>query len=266
MSARLAQAFAERKAKQQSALVAYVMGGDPSPTESVDFALACLEGGADVLELGMPFSDPIADGPVIQLAAERSLKAGTTLSGVLELAAQVRARSPKPICLMGYLNPVLAMGEATFFERCAKAGVDGVIIPDLPPEEATSFRAHAAKAKVATVFLLAPTSTPERVKAVQAAASGFVYYVTVTGVTGARRELPSDVSERLAQVRAGSPVPVVAGFGIATPDQAKALQGLADGVVVGSAIVSTLAAPGAHAERVAKVKALVASLREGLGG
>lgn len=265
MSARLAKAFADRKAAGQSALVAYVMGGDPNPAESVDFALACLEGGADVLELGMPFSDPIADGPVIQLAAERSLKAGTTLTKVLEVAAQVRARSPKPVCLMGYLNPVLAMGEATFFAKCAQAQVDAVIIPDLPPEEADDFRAAAAKAGVATVFLLAPTSTPERVKAVQGAASGFIYYVTVTGVTGARRELPVDVAERLATVRAGSPVPVVAGFGIATADQARALRGLADGVVVGSTIVSQVAAPGAHAEKVAKVKALVASLREGLG-
>ncbi|MBX7096994.1 MAG: tryptophan synthase subunit alpha [Myxococcaceae bacterium] len=264
MSDRLQKCFAACKAQGRAALVTYLMGGDPSLDESEALTRACLESGADILELGMPFSDPIADGPVIQAAAERSLKAGTSLAQVLELAARLRKRSDAPIALMGYLNPVLSMGEGKFFEACEKAKVDAVIIPDLPPEEAGAFCAAAKKHGVATVFMLAPTSTPARVAAVRAAASGFIYYVTVTGVTGARRTMAQDAVENLKALRAGSPCPVVAGFGISSGEQARELGQHADGVVVGSALVARAAAPEPLSARVAAVSALVKDLRAGL--
>lgn len=261
---RIAQAFARAAARKESALVTYVMAGDPDLKASKAMALACIEGGADMLELGMPFSDPIADGPTIAHAAERSLAAGTKLSDVLELAAQIRAKSDVPIVLMGYFNPVLSYGEAKFLDACAKAGVDAVLLPDLPPEEAMEFGALAMQKGVQLAFLLAPTSTPERRQAACAAATGFVYVVSVTGVTGARAELPKDVGEMLRSVREVSSVPVVVGFGVSSPDQAKTLAPLADGVVVGSAIVSRIAESGSMKSRAENVTKFVKSLKRGL--
>jgi tryptophan synthase alpha chain len=263
---RIEAMFDACRARGESALVTYVMAGDPDLATSRAMALACAEGGADLLEIGMPFSDPIADGPTIQLAAERALAKGTTVAACLEMAAAVRARTTVPIALMGYVNPVLSYGEARFIEDCARAGVDAVILPDLPPEEAEDFRALARARGVATVFLLAPTSTPARRNAACQAASGFLYFVAVTGVTGARRELSEDLPRQLAEVRAESPVPVVVGFGVSTPAQARELAPLADGVVVGSAIVSRIAEGGTRAVRAERVRRFVASLKRGLRG
>ena len=257
---RVAAAFAARRARGQAALVTYVMGGDPDLHTSRDLALACAAGGADLLEIGIPFSDPIADGPTIQAAGERALAAGTTPGGVLDLAAEVRRRTEVPIALMGYLNPVLAHGEARFLDGCARAGVDALILPDLPPEEAVEMGRLARQKGVGTVFLLAPTSTEARRAAACAASTAFVYFVSVTGVTGARRELPADLSAQLRAVRAVCPVPVVVGFGVSTPEQARALSRLADGVVVGSAIVARAAGGGSRADRAARVRRFVASL------
>jgi tryptophan synthase alpha chain len=256
----VAAAFAESRARGGAALVTYVMGGDPDLPGSRELALACAEGGADLLEIGIPFSDPIADGPTIQAAGERALAAGATTARVLELAAQVRRRTAVPIALMGYLNPVLAYGEARFLDDCAGAGVDALILPDLPPEEAGELGRRAREKGVGTVFLLAPTSTEARRAAACAASTAFVYFVSVTGVTGARRALPEDLPAQLASVRAVSAVPVVVGFGVSTPEQARALGRLADGVVVGSAIVSRAARGGSRAARVARVRRFVASL------
>jgi tryptophan synthase alpha chain len=263
---RIAAAFAAARAEGRAALVTYVMGGDPDLATSRDMALACAEGGADLLEIGVPFSDPIADGPTIQAAGERALAAGATVEGCLRLAAEVRRRTAVPIALMGYVNPVLAYGEARFLDACARAGVDAVILPDLPPEEAAGFRALAAERGVRTVFLLAPTSTEGRVAEACAASTGFVYFVSVTGVTGARAALPDDLGHRVAAVRARSPVPVVVGFGVSTPEQARAVGRLADGVVVGSAIVSRIAKGGARKARAARVRRFVAALRKALAG
>jgi tryptophan synthase alpha chain len=263
---RIEATFDACRSRGESALVTYVMAGDPDLATSRAMALACAEGGADLLEIGMPFSDPIADGPTIQLAGERALAKGTTVGACLEMAAAVRARTAVPIALMGYVNPVLSYGEARFIEDCARAGVDAVILPDLPPEEAEDFRALARARGVATVFLLAPTSTPARRKAACQAASGFLYFVAVTGVTGARRELSGDLPRQLADVRAESPVPVVVGFGVSTPAQARELAPLADGVVVGSAIVSRIAEGGSRAARAERVRRFVASLKRGLRG
>ena len=261
---RIEKTFATLRSRGEAALVTYVMAGDPDLATSARVALACVEGGADLVELGFPFSDPVADGPTLQRASERALASGTTLSGVLELAGQLRSQTDVPIVLMGYLNPVLAMGEARFFDRCAAVGVDAVILPDLPPEEADTLRRIAAARGVGMVFLLAPTSDEARVKVAASAATGFLYYVSVTGVTGARAELPADVGVKLAQVRAASSVPVVVGFGVSSPAQAKALAAHADGVVVGSAITSRVVEGGTPDEIAARVRAFVASLKSPL--
>jgi tryptophan synthase alpha chain len=212
----------------------------------------------------MPFSDPIADGPTIQRAAERALAGGTKVADALAVAAHVRARSDARLALMGYVNPVLAYGVERFFRDAAAAGVEAVILPDVPPEESGEMRRLADAAGVRMVFLLAPTSTEARRKAAAEAASGFLYFVAVTGVTGARKALPEDLPAQLAAVRAASPVPVVVGFGVSTPAQAQELAGIADGVVVGSAIVSRLAEKGSRSERVNRVKRFVKGLKRAM--
>jgi tryptophan synthase alpha chain len=261
---RIAETFARCRGERRGALVTYVMGGDPDLAGSTALALACVDGGADLLEIGVPFSDPIADGPTIQLAAERALRHGTTPRDCLEVVRAVRARGDVPVALMGYLNPLLAAGFESFAAEAAVAGADAFIIPDLLPEEAGELGAIAARNGLALIFLLAPTSTPARVAAAAKAATGFLYFVSVTGVTGARAELPPDLTARVAAVRAASPVPVVIGFGVSTPAQAHALGALADGVVVGSAIVSRGAATGTRAARAGRVKRFVASLARAL--
>ena len=261
MTDRVRATFARCRAAGRPALVTYVMGGDPDLPASLELALSCARGGADLLEIGMPFSDPIADGPVIQRASERSLRAGTTVAGCLELAAQLRRKLPDtPLALMGYLNPVLAMGPDAFFGRCAEAGADAAILPDLPVEEAGAYRSLARKHGVGLVFLIAPTSTPARARAALDASTAFAYFVSVTGVTGARAALPAETAARLDELRRPEGPPVVVGFGVSTAEQVRALGAHADGVVVGSAIVSRIAEPGAAAERAARVEAFVRSL------
>jgi tryptophan synthase alpha chain len=241
------------------------MGGDPDPRASAALALACVEGGADLVEIGVPFSDPIADGPTIQQAAGRALASGTTPRDCLGVVRALRKKSQVPVALMGYLNPLLAQGLPGFLADAAAAGVDALIIPDLLPEEAGEIGALAARNGIAMVFLVAPTSTPERVRAAVAASTGFVYFVSVTGVTGARAALPTDLARAVQAVRSASKVPVVIGFGVSNPAQARALAGLADGVVVGSAIVARLAEPGSPKARAARVKTFVRSLAKALG-
>jgi tryptophan synthase alpha chain len=261
---RLETTFARCRAANEAALVTYVMGCDPDPTTSKAMALACVEGGADVLEIGIPFSDPIADGPTIQRAAQRALGRGTTTEDVLALAAAVRARCETPIALMGYLNPILAHGPERFLDDCARAGVDALIVPDLLPEEAGELGVLAAARGVGLVFLLAPTSNAARIEAAARASTAFVYFVSVTGVTGARRALPEEVGRQVAAVRAEARVPVVIGFGVSTPEQARALGPLADGVVVGSAIVERIAEGGARDARATRVSRFVRSLKRAL--
>jgi tryptophan synthase alpha chain len=261
---RIAVAFSRCRAKGEAALVTYVMAGDPDVATSKAMAVACVEGGADLVELGIPFSDPIADGPTIQHAAERALAAGTTTRDVLAVASHLRSRSDVPIALMGYLNPILAHGVDRFAEDCERAGVDALIVPDLLPEESADIAPPLAARGVRTVFLLAPTSGPERIAAAARAASGFLYFVSVTGVTGGRRSAPAEIGPKLEAVRAASAVPVVIGFGVSTPADARALGKLADGVVVGSAIVKRIAEGGTRAARAARVRRFVASLKRAL--
>lgn len=243
----------------RTALVCYAMGGDPSLAATEELLRAIDGAGADVIELGIPFSDPIADGPTLQAAATRALRGGATLPALLDLASRLRLRAP--VVVMGYVNPFLAYGVERFAADAARAGIQGAIIPDLPFEESAPVDAALEARGLALVPLIAPTTSLDRARAIAARARGFVYYVSVTGVTGARASLPADMAERLAALRAASPAPVAVGFGISQPEQAAALRGVADGVVVGSALVQ------AHQERgVAGAAELVRSLAAALRG
>ncbi|MGH7902800.1 MAG: tryptophan synthase subunit alpha [Candidatus Dormibacteraceae bacterium] len=218
------------------ALVPYLMAGFPSLEASIETGRRLAGSGAAAIELGIPFSDPLADGPVIQRAGQAALARGATLAGCLRVAAAVAATG-LPTVLMGYVNPILAHGPERFAREAAEAGVRGVIVPDLPPEEAEPVRGPLRAAGLDTVFLVAPTSTPERVRRCCEASSGFVYCVTVTGTTGTRQELPAGLDGLLGRVRAVSDRPVAAGFGISLPEHLRALREMADAAVVGSAIV-----------------------------
>lgn len=261
---RLTLAFERARQERRAALVGYLMAGDPDLERSYALALAVLRGGADVLELGMPFSDPVADGPVLQRASERALAAGTDVEACLGLAARLRRASAAPIALMGYANPLFAYGLERFVRAAVAAGVDAVIVPDLPPEEAQQLRRAAAAAGLATVFLVAPTSTEARARAACEASTGFVYLVSFAGVTGAGGLAVPEVAARLGALRRVSRRPVVVGFGISTPAQAGALAVHADGVVAGSAIVSRIAEGGTSAEVCARVEGFVTGLRRAL--
>ena len=251
---RLSDAFAAARAQGRTALVCYAMGGDGDTAallQAIDAA------GADVIELGLPFSDPIADGPVLQAAATRAIAAGTTLRDLLAMASRLRLRAP--VVAMGYMNPIEAMGSRAFAKALRDAGLCGAIVPDLPLEEAEPVRADLAAEGLDLVPLVAPTTPRERAARIAATARGFLYYVSVTGVTGARAALPEDLEARLVELRAVSAAPVAVGFGISRPEHAAALKGKADGVVVGSALVAV------HHERGVRAAAeLVRSLREAL--
>jgi tryptophan synthase alpha chain len=254
----LRAAFTRARAEGRPALVVYVMAGDPSLEATVQLVPRLVEAGADVIELGMPFSDPIADGPVLQSSATRALAAGTTVARVIEAARQIKTTAP--LLLMGYLNPLLSYGEERLARDAAAAGVAGAIVPDLPAEEAAGFAAKLRAQGLAFVPLVAPTTPPDRVRQIASLADGFVYYVSVTGVTGARSSLPADLPARIEQAKAAvRPSPLAVGFGISTPEQARQVGGLADGVVVGSVIVRTLQEQGPEA-----TIALVRALRAGL--
>jgi len=255
--------FEALRGAARKGVIPFITAGDPSPAATVAIMHALVEGGADLIELGVPFSDPMADGPVIQKASERAIAKGVRAVDVLAFVREFRTRDEHtPVVLMGYLNPVLAFGEQRFFEECVRSGVDGVILPDLPPEEGDSLRAHADAAGVAIVPLLTPTSHEGRMQAALARAGGFAYYVSVNGVTGARAALPEELAERLGVLRALHRLPVAVGFGISTPEQVRALIRHADGVVVGSAIAEKMASGGIEAAR-AFVGSLVGALERG---
>ena len=237
MTARMDKRFADLAAEGRPALVTYFMGGDPDYASSLEIMKALPKAGSDVIELGMPFSDPMADGPTIQRASERALAAGTTLPAILAMIARVRGQVTAPIVLMGYTNPIYAYGFEAFARDAAQAGVDALLLVDLPPEEAGELLPALAKYKLELIFLATPTTTPERLKTITRHAGGFLYYVTVTGVTGVRSAEAKSVSASLARIKQTVSIPVVAGFGITTPEQAKAVGNDADGVVVGSALV-----------------------------
>ncbi len=232
------QVFERCRAERRAAFIPYLTAGDPDLPTSGRLLEALVEGGADLVEVGVPFSDPIADGPVNQRAAGRALAAGTTLSGVLDLVARRRESLGVPVVLFTYFNPILARGVERFAEQAAASGVDGVLCVDLPPEEGAEELVPALRAaSIDTIFLLAPTSDRRRIRRVDEVSTGFVYYVSRTGVTGARDRLPPELVGEAKKLRKRLTKPLAVGFGISTPEQAAAVAGVADGVVVGSALV-----------------------------
>ena len=239
--------------QKHPSLVAYLTCGDPDLATTLDIALAAIDAGADVIELGVPFSDPVADGPVIQRASERALRHGTSLSQVLDVAKEIRKKSDAGLIIFTYLNPILRMGITKFADAAQEACVDGALIIDLPVEESGDYLAEMEKRNLATVFLAAPTSTDARLKQIASASSGFVYAVSRTGVTGARQQLPEDAAKLVSRLRRYTDLPLAVGFGISTSAQFEAVGKFAEAAVVGSAIVDTIERnPGKEAESVAQ--------------
>ncbi len=261
---RLGGTFERLRGRGERALVAYFTAGDPSLDDTRRLVLEAARRGADIVELGVPFSDPLADGPVIQRAAMRALERGTSPVRVLETVASIRAETAAPIVLFTYYNPLLAFGLKAFARTAAAAGVDGVIVVDLPPEEAGPLAAEAAAAGLDLVHLVAPTSTPERVRLIARRSRGFVYLVSLTGVTGERRELPGDLADQIRALRLVTTLPVCVGFGISRPEQVAAVGRLADGVIVGSAIVRLVEEHAGSSALVREVGEFIAQLKEPL--
>jgi len=255
--------FRKLKQRGEKALIPYITCGDPDLDTTRALALEMAARGADLLELGIPFSDPLADGPTIQAASNRALKGGVHLQEVMELAGRLRREMEMPLVLMGYYNPILQHGLERTAREAAELGVDGFIIPDLPMEESGSWRKAAQQAGVAPICLAAPTSGPERIRQAGRLTRGFLYYVSVTGITGARTALPEELAAALKEVRSLVKCPLAVGFGISTPEQVKWLAPYVDGVVVGSAIVQRVAKLKGK-ELIREVGDFVAALKEPL--
>ncbi len=242
-------------------LIAYITAGDPSLDASAQIVLAAAEAGADIIELGVPFSDPVADGPVIQRASERALRSGTTLAGILELVRNLRAHTDAPLVLFSYFNPILQMGMQKFAESAASAGADGVLATDLTPEESVEYRATMQAHGLDTIFLAAPTSTEQRLTRIANASTGFLYLVSRTGVTGTREALPEGLPQLVRRIRNLSTLPIAVGFGISLPSHVSVLGGLADAAVVGSALMAEVAGAASVDAAVAAVAARVRTLK-----
>jgi len=265
---RIAQRFRNLAEAGELGLIAYVTAGDPSLDATEQIVLAAAAAGADVIELGVPFSDPVADGPTIQRASERALRGGTTLAGVIELVRRLRARTDVPFVLFSYFNPILQMGLEKFAAAAAAAGADGALATDLTPEEAGEYRAAMRAHGLDTIFLAAPTSTDERLALISEASSGFLYLISRTGVTGERDALPEDLPALARRVRRFTKLPLAVGFGISQPAHVSVLGGIADAAVVGSALVAEIekaATAEEAAEAVAnRVRVLKRAAREGI--
>jgi tryptophan synthase alpha chain len=252
-----------RKARRK-ALIPYITAGDPSPALTVPLLRALVEAGADILELGVPFSDPMADGPVVQRSGERALRQGVSLNDVLGLVRDFRHHnSQTPLVLMGYANPIEAMGAEKFTAAAKDAGVDGVIVVDYPPEECEAFAALARRAGIDPIFLLAPTSTEQRIQEVARVGSGYLYYVSLRGVTGAGHIDLADVAAQIPRIRAATQLPIGVGFGIRDAESARRVAQTADAVVIGSRVIQEIEAAGPE-QAVARVKALLRPIREAL--
>lgn len=261
---RIGATFEELKARDRKALIPYLTIGYPRLALTPALVQAMAEAGADLLELGIPFSDPIADGPIIQRAAYEALRQGVNLERCLAVARKLRRDGLGiPLLFMGYYNPIFHYGQERFCQECQRVGIDGLIVPDLPPEEAEGLRAACLENGLDLIFLLAPTSTPERVELVASLASGFIYLVSLTGVTGPRDSLPAELESFVARVRARTSQPLCVGFGVSSPQQARRVGEVADGVVVGSAIVRLA---GESEEPLKQVSSFVGRLRRGLDG
>ena len=240
MTSRITRRFEELRRRGELGLIAFLTAGDPTLDATERFVLALAEAGADLVELGVPFSDPVADGPTIQRSSERALRAGTTLASVLELVRRLRQKTEIPLVIFSYFNPVLQMGLEMFASGAADAGADGVLLTDLTLEEGSDYRAILRGKGLDTIFLVAPTSTDDRLKRIAEASSGFVYLISRTGVTGAREALPEDLPALIRRTRAVTSLPLAVGFGISLPGHVSILGGLADAAVVGSALVTEI--------------------------
>ncbi len=234
---RIDDKFKVLRAKNEKALIVYLTAGDPSLDTTKELIFALEEAGADILEIGVPFSDPTADGPVIQAASQRSLKAGTTLDGVLKMIAEVRKSSEIPIVLFGYFNPIFAYGVKKFSQASRNAGVDGVLVVDLPYEEASELKNYTDAAGIDFISLIAPTTDTNRLKKIVSKASGFLYYISITGITGTAAPKIGNIKAEVKKISKITNLPIAVGFGISKPSQAKEIGRFADGVVIGSAIV-----------------------------
>ncbi|HUC55441.1 MAG TPA: tryptophan synthase subunit alpha [Candidatus Cybelea sp.] len=254
-STRISKRFAELRVSGELGIVAYITAGDPSFDATLKYVVALAEAGADVIELGVPFSDPLADGPTIQRASERALQGGATLAGVLDLVRRIRQSLEVPLVLFSYYNPILQMGLEKFASAAESAGADGVLATDLTPEESEDYRRILAAHHLDTIFLGAPTSTDERLAKIAACSSGFLYLISRTGVTGAKDALPDDLPLLLRRARSATQLPIAVGFGISLPGHVSILGGLADAAVVGSALVSEI-------EKAKSVEAGAAALGE----
>lgn len=261
---RIGNKFEELNAKGGKALIAYIMAGDPSLEDTERLVIELEKAGADLIELGIPFSDPLADGPTIQKAAVRAMEHGVSLRDVLDLVRRIRKVSQVPIIFMSYYNPVFKYGEDKFVTDAVKAGVDGVIVPDLPPEEAVSLIGFAREKGLDTIFLLAPTSDEDRIKTVCKNSTGFIYYVSLTGVTGAREGLSKNIKRMVRKIKAHTKNPVAVGFGISRPEQAREISSWADGVIVGSAIVKVIEENIGKKTMAKKVHDFVKTLKDGM--
>lgn len=263
---RIAHCFRELRRVGRKALIPYITAGDPHPKWTVPMLHALVAAGADIVELGVPFSDPMADGPVIQKACERALRHGLSLRGVLDLVREFRQSDHKtPLVLMGYLNPIEALGYDAFVAGAREAGVDGVLTVDLPPEEAAELAEPLKAAGIATIFLLAPTSSSTRIRRTAELAEGYLYYVSLKGVTGSAALNVAEVAEKLTEIRACTDLPVGVGFGIKDPPTAAAVARVADAVVVGSALVAKIAELADDPDRMRQeVAALAAAMRQAM--
>ncbi len=254
-STRISKRFSQLRAGGELGIVAFITAGDPTLDATLEFVLALDKAGADVIELGVPFSDPLADGPTIQRASERALKAGASLRGVLDLVRRIRKTSQVPLVLFSYFNPIVQMGLEKFASAAAEAGADGVLVTDLTPEESEDYRRILRGHNLDTVFLAAPTSDDGRLQKIAACSSGFLYLISRTGVTGAKDSLPDDLPALLRRTRSFTQLPIAVGFGISLPVHVSVLGGLADAAVVGSALVAEI-------EKAPTMAAASAALRE----
>lgn len=259
---RIEKKFKDLRQLKKKAFIAFVTCGDPNLSTTESLVPALEQAGADLIELGVPFSDPLADGPTIQAASQRALKHHVSLSQILNMAARLRRKTQIPLALMTYYNPVFSYGEEKFIRDAAAAGIDGIIVPDLPPEEAHSLVRLARQKRISTIFFCSPTTTVSRMAKVAKISTGFIYYVSLTGVTGARQGLAQSIQPQLRKIKSQTKTPVCIGFGISTPAQVQQAARFSDGVIVGSAIVNELNRHAGQKDAVAKTARFVQQLTQ----
>ena len=258
---RISATFERLRQQKEKALIPFITAGYPDLSTTRRLIFQCEQCGADLLELGVPFSDPMADGPIIQHASESALAQGTSLERILGMVKTIRRKSSIPIILMGYYNPFFKFGLKSFTRAAQAAGVDGLLVVDLPPEEAGEMKTHTDRAGLDLIFLLAPTSGPERIDSIVKHATGFIYYVSLTGVTGVRSKLDRSIRNQLETIRKKSPLPIGVGFGISTPEHAKTVARWADAVVVGSALIKIISGSTSKAEAVQNAGRFIRTLK-----